>query len=542
MSVRRSREEDPLVLLDREVGLRGTMFEFVQMAWPIVEPDVPFFSGWSVEAQCDHYQALEEGAFDWLLINVPPGMSKSRLNGVFWPVWSWLRDPSLRFGHFSFDGDLTLRSTRDSLALVRSPWFQARWGDLVQVPERDPAAGSWYNQRGGWRFASSVGGKATGNHFNRQGIDDPIKPKDTTPVMLAEAKRWLYSTMPTRWMNGKRKARAVVMQRLHEDDTSAQLLSERDLKEGLDGKMEEVPRYVHLMLPMEYDPKRHCYIEQTGFSDPRTKEGELLAPDFITASDVRVLKDTLGADAAGQLQQEPVAKGGALFKEWNVRYWVADGLSAEHLEREQVLNGELDEYVKRVWCRLPSRFHKMWQSWDFAFKDLETSDYVVGQVWGQVGPDYYLLWRFRDKIDFNKSVEMVKVVSKKFPKAIAKLVEDKANGTAVMNALKGRVSGLTPVDPEGGKEARASAVSPLHAAGNVWYPDPRMAGFEWVTQHVNEMTKFPRGKYDDSVDAETQALNWASTGFKAFTQAMANVRDQGMTGRRLRNLLGRMGR
>jgi predicted phage terminase large subunit-like protein len=102
------------------------------------------------------------------------------------------------------------------------------------------------------------------------------------------------------------------------------------------------------------------------------------------------------------------------------------------------------------------------QSWDMAFKDLSTSDYVVGQVWAQgKGADRFLLDQVRERLDFPATLNAVRKLTLKWPQATTKLVEDKANGTAVIATLKHDIFGLIQVNPEGGKEARAAAVSPF---------------------------------------------------------------------------------
>ena len=144
------------------------------------------------------------------------------------------------------------------------------------------------------------------------------------------------------------------------------------------------------------------------------------------------------------------------------------------------------------------------QSWDCSFKDLETSDYVVGQVWGRRGSDYLLLDQVRDRMDCPTTVKAVRQLSMKWRGTFAKLIEDKANGSAVIQMLAREIPGILPVNPEGGKVARASAVSPLIEAGNVYLPHPLFA--PWVNDFIEECAAFPNGAHDDQVDAMTQAL------------------------------------
>jgi predicted phage terminase large subunit-like protein len=154
---------------------------------------------------------------------------------------------------------------------------------------------------------------------------------------------------------------------------------------------------------------------------------------------------------------------------------------------------------------LPDRFDQVVQSWDLAFKGLTTSDYVVGQVWAAVGADRFLLDQKRERMDMPHTVEAIRDMSEKWPQTAAKLVEDRANGPAVIASLQHAITGLIAVNPEGGKIARAAAVSPQIEAGNVYLPHPAIA--PWVEKLMEECTSFPNAAHDDQVDALTQALN-----------------------------------
>ena len=144
-----------------------------------------------------------------------------------------------------------------------------------------------------------------------------------------------------------------------------------------------------------------------------------------------------------------------------------------------------------------------------AFKDLDSSDFVVGQVWGRKGGDRFLLDQVKERFDFPQTLNAVRVCNRKWPRSYAKLVEDKANGTAVIATLRHEVQGLIPVQPEGGKEARASAVSPQVESGNVYLPHPAIV--PWVDAFIHECASFPNAAHDDQVDAMSQALlRWST--------------------------------
>jgi len=107
-------------------------------------------------------------------------------------------------------------------------------------------------------------------------------------------------------------------------------------------------------------------------------------------------------------------------------------------------------------------------------------------------------------MDCPTTVKAVRQLSQRWYGAIAKLIEDKANGSAVIQMLSNDIPGILPVNPEGGKVARAAAVSPLIEAGNVYLPHPQF--MPWVNDLIEECAAFPNGAHDDQVDAMTQAL------------------------------------
>lgn len=167
--------------------------------------------------------------------------------------------------------------------------------------------------------------------------------------------------------------------------------------------------------------------------------------------------------------------------------------------------------IKRAWIKyyrkadLPVRFDEEIQSWDATFKDTAKSDYVVGQAWGRKAADCYLLHQVRDRMDIITTMEQILKMSIRFPNTFAKYVEDKANGPAIITMLQSKISGMIPVEPEGGKPARLVSVAPMFEGGNVYFPHPDEA--PWVTDLVEELVTFGSAANDDQVDATSQALS-----------------------------------
>ncbi|HEY7822902.1 MAG TPA: phage terminase large subunit, partial [Acidimicrobiia bacterium] len=319
-------------------------------------------------------------------------------------------------------------------------------------------------------------------------VDDPLKADEyPSPDELEKVISWWDFQMSSRLNDMQKGARVVIMQRLHERDLSGYLL--------------ERGGYEHLCLPSEYDPARRCSTS-IGFTDPRTEPGELLFPQRFDASVIDEAKRDLGPYGySGQHDQSPTPVGGSIIREDWLRYWYPED------EKPPipivVMTAEGAREIPQA--PLPARMDTALQSWDLAFKGNAASDFVAGHVWGRAGGRFFLLDRTHAWLDFPATLQAIRDMSKRQPRALEKLVEDKANGPAVLSTLRDEIPGLIPVQPDGGKEARLHAVAPLFAAGNVWLPHPASA--PWVREVVSELVRFPRAPHDDDVDAATQALS-----------------------------------
>lgn len=486
------------VSVDRALGLRGSLHDFVRMAWPLVEHSRPYVDNWHIRAICEHLEAVFDGRIKRLVINIPPGCMKSLTCSVFWPVWCWIRDPSWRFAFASFDESLVgQRDGSKVLDIIRSKWFRDRFGDKISIRGKEPANANFETMQRGMRFATSVGGRMLGRHFHALVIDDPIKPAELTDIKLRQSDEWLKGTTASRMLPGG--AVVLMMQRLHERDLAGILEEERGV-----WSPEHPQGYDFLRLPMRYDPELHCQTS-IGFSDPRKVDGELLWPEYkdedTVAEQERDMGGSESATVSAQLQQRPAPTKGIIFDATKIKTW-------------QVL---------------PETFDFVVDSWDCTFKGTDDSDYVVGQKWGLRGSDMYLLAIRRGKWSFTRTLAEVESLrtDAMLPRALAILVEDKANGTAVIDVLSSRVPGFVAVTPRGGKIVRANAITPLFDAGNVWFPEAAMV--PEIRAHLNEVVKFPRGRHDDSVDAMTQALDYLRSKAGHFLAAMDQIQKNGFS-------------
>lgn len=175
-------------------------------------------------------------------------------------------------------------------------------------------------------------------------------------------------------------------------------------------------------------------------------------------------------------QGNPVADGGNL---WRKDWW-----------RYYVNPPKIDEGVLAM-------------SIDATFKEGTDNDFCVIQMWLKKNDDYYLLEQLRKRMGFVDTIDAVRSLRLRYPDTTYIYIEDKANGSAIIDALSREFEGVIPVSPEGGKYSRAAAVSHIIETGHVWVP--KFAG--WLDEFLAETAAFPAGKHDDQVDAASQALN-----------------------------------
>lgn len=474
-----------LAKVERELAERR-FYEFVLQAWHVVEPVTPFVEGFHIGAIIEHLEAVSRGQIRNLLINVPPRHMKSLLVSVFFPAWEWARNPHLRYLYSSYAASLSIRDSVKCRRLIESPWYQSRWADRFALTSDQNTKGRFDNNRTGYRLSTSVGGAVTGEGGDRIICDDPhnVQEAESDSIRLSTIEWWDIA-MSTRQNDPKTTVMIIVMQRCHQRDLSGHLL--------------EKGNWEHLCLPAEYEGSTRK--TSIGFRDPRRRHGELLWPERFGPEQIEELKINLGTyAAAGQLQQRPSPAGGGVFRRDWFRYWQPRGANLPPVE-VRLPDGTI-KLVQAI--EVPPWVDEQIQSWDCAFKDVVTSDYVVGQVWARNGNMFLLGDQVRARMDCPATVKAVYDLTVKWPKTYAKLIEDKANGSAVIQMLANHIPGLLPVNPQGGKVARAAAVSPLIEAGNVFLPHPLFA--PWVKDFIEECAAFPNGAHDDQVDAMTQAL------------------------------------
>lgn len=438
---------------------------FVKEAWKILEPNQPLVWNWHLDAICNHLEAVTDGRINRLLINVPPGSSKSLLVSVMWQAWEWgpkgLR--SMRYLTTSFNDGPVKRDTRKTRDLILSDWYQSLWPEVRLTRTGET---SFANDNTGTREGVAFG-SLTSQRGDRLIIDDPHSTETAeSPAERETTTRKFREGATNRLNDQERSAIVVVMQRLHADDVSGTIH-----KLGMG--------YVHLCLPMEFEPERRCSTS-IGFADPRQHDGDLLDPVRFPRDVVEALKRDMGSYAyAGQYQQRPTPRQGGLFQ----REW-------------------FEGKIKRVappnvrWVR----------HWDLAATKKITAARTAGVKIGRA-PDgsFWVGHVVKTQSEGNEVRKIIKTTAEADGTSVEiSLPQDPGQAGKVQKSdMIAMLAGwVVHAEPEtGDKVTRAAPFSVQCEAGNVFLIEG-----EWNSDYIDELCLFPGGSFKDQVDASSGAF------------------------------------
>lgn len=451
-----TRQKQALLLEERAVRVaRKSFLAFYLYQYP------KFTASWHHKAICRAYQALVDGDGQRLAISMPPGHAKSFLTNLFC-AWQLGRDPSTRIIISSYSDRLVRRNCKAIRDIIETPSFQ-RVFPGVTIDKTDTLTSKEFHiaGRAGYLLAEPAGGQITGFRADLLVVDDPYKgmKQARSNTYNSDIKEWYDATFRSRGHSDTKEL--VIHTRWTMDDLIGWLMA----REG--------DSWSNIVLPALKEGLSHEYHE-----DPR-QEGEALWPAMV---DLETLKERQRLNPSifyALYQQKPAPPGGEIIK---------------------------NKWTEHRYQTLPPSFDRVIQSWDLrnGGKGSNTS-YAVGQLWGKLGPDVYLIDQVRDRWDFPQTLNVMtkKLEHPVWSTASAILIEDKADGRTAIPILKQKFSGITPVNPTGSKEERLSATSAYWAAGNVILPEYA----HYLSIFVDEVTRFPGAANDDQIDAATQAIN-----------------------------------
>lgn len=464
--------------------------EFVKEAWHVIEPGTELKWNWHLQAMCDHLQAISEGRLTpWLIINVPPGSSKSTIVAVLWQAWEWgpCGKRHLRYVSTSFEEENVKRDTRKTRDLVQSGWYRALWpevlcdnGKLVRAGETS-FANKDTGSREGVPFVS-----ITGKRGDRVVIDDPhsLKGVESETERNNTIRRFMEGGL-NRTNDAMTSALVVVMQRLHENDLTGALLA-ADLG------------FVHLMIPMEFEVARRCStalivdgLNERGekvrrnWTDPRSYEGQLMDPVRFPREAVERQKKAGVYGWAGQYQQRPAPRDGGLFK------------IPEDWAKPASEGGMLVEFC-------PSGGETV-SGWDFAGSKRKTSPYSVRVKMSRLPDGSIYVRDVRRKRTTPAELEAM-CSETAIDDGLTVLQDAPQDPGQAGKAQKWRLAEiwegfLFRITPEtGDKETRAGPFAAQVEVGKVF-----LVRGDWNAAYIEELRNFPTGTYKDQVDGSSRA-------------------------------------
>ena len=481
--------QNPLLLI-RELNKRS-FYDFFKFMWPEYS-DERLILNWHIEYLCNELQEAAERVAkgeprEDIIINIPPGSSKTAICSIMFPIWCWTRWHWMKFITVSYSAALALESAEYSRDLIRSDRFRAVYPELEIKEDKDTKSNFRVVKRicstpghvdkllyGGNRFSTSIGGSLTGFHGHFIIWDDPLNPHQAvSETELSNVNRWMTQTLPTRKVNKKVTCTIGVMQRLHQNDPTGHILDKKKKNIKLICLPGEIntPQYRKLVNPPELIEK---YVN--GLLD-------------VERLDEAVLKD-LEADLgqysyAGQIGQSPTPPTGGMFKvdkfvmidflpnlinfEYIIRYWDKAGT------KEQADGKNKACYT--VGCKMGKLKNGKW--------------IVMDVVRGR--------WASEEREDIIKSTAegdgtLCKIYYEQEPGSGGK--ESAEATTRNLAGFSGKAD-----RPIGDKIFRADPYSVQVNNGNI-----QLLKGDWNHEFIEEHRNFPFSTYKDQVDASSGAF------------------------------------
>lgn len=424
----------------------------------------------------DKLQKIINGEQHFYIVEMPPQHGKSLTITKTFPSYYLMKYPEKHAMVSAYSEDLYSQFAEANRRAF-STWAGRLFG--LKTGKNTSKTFDIQDHRGSF-YATSMLGGASGMPADLLIIDDPIKNSEEAMSTTIKDKIWNEWNLTFYPRLQKGGSVIVIMTRWQIDDLAGRLLHKKSLP------------WEEIKLPAiaEDIPK--------GKTDVISRhDGEALCPELHDIDELNTHKKDMGTQKFTALyQQSPTIEGGNIFKREWVKYYVPD--------RQTMLRLGLTEKQVAI---IPRHLTEEAQSWDATFKSEENDDYVAGQTWARRGADYYLLpgW-VHARMTFTQTLTAIRDQTKLYPNAKAKYIEDKANGSAIIDVLQKEIPGIVPITPDGGKVVRAGAVSPLWESGNVYVPHPLWK--PQVEDLLEEIFNFPNSVHDDYVDAMTQALNY----------------------------------
>lgn len=439
-------------------------FYFVREFWDVIIPEPPVYN-WHIEYLCNELQTMVERVRDRkekeydLIINIPPGTSKSTIATVMLPAWAWTIDPTIRSLTASYSASLSTDHAMKSRDIIRSDKYRLYFPDLVIKKDQDNKT-HYKNDFGGERYATSVTGTVTGFHAHLIIVDDPLNPKGaSSDVERVSANNFMDVTLSTRKVSKSITPTILVMQRLHEVDCTGNWLEKKGKK------------IKHICLPGELSQDVRPFELRERYTNG------LLDTKRLTRNDLDELKINLGSYGyAGQIMQTPTPLDGGIWKQVII----------------PIEDRELDALLPKL--------KYLATDWDLAYTEKQTNSASAYVTAGEYENKMYITDLGFDWLEFPKLINYMK--SKRAPHYI----EAKASGKSAKQTLTNNGIPAIEVKVDGGdKVARATLATPYAESGLVYCRKSLLDKLYFDDRQG--ILVFPNGKGDDLQDALVQSIS-----------------------------------
>lgn len=455
---------------------QDSFFEFMKEFWEIVVPESPVWN-WHIKYLCDELQFIAERIFKGqrkifdLAVNIAPGTTKSLIMSVMLPAWCMTRMPSFKFIGASYSFPLAMDLSMKCRDIVSSDKYRKYFPHVALRPDQN-TKGYFKTTQGGWRYAVGVNGAITGMHAHMIVIDDPLNPQEAQSTAdIATANHWIKHTLSNRKVDKAITPMILVMQRLHQDDPTAQFLKNKKVK--------------HICLPAEIEPGVRNNVKPADVADYYV-DG-MMDPIRMGPEVLKEEKAKGEYYYSSQFRQDPVPAGGGMFKTARIK---TDAL--------------------------PTKWRQFVRFWDKAGTK-DGGAFTVGVKIGQdIDGRFWVLDVVRVQLDSFERERLIQKIAKidGYETVIGIEQEggsggkESAEGTA--KNLHGYKVRIVKADATtGGKIERADPWSVQMNAGNVYMPlfmKDSEGWLDWAHDFVEEHKYFPFSKYKDQVDAASGAL------------------------------------
>ena len=438
-------------------------FYFVQEFWGEIIPDDPVYN-WHIEYLCKELQSMVERVanrkdklYD-LVINIPPGTSKSTIVTVMLPAWSWTIDPRIRNLTASYSASLSTDHAVKSRDIIKSDKYKLYFPNLSIKSDQDNKT-HYKNNEGGERYATSVTGTVTGFHAHLIIVDDPLNPKGaSSEADRNTANNFMDVTLSTRKVSKSVTPTILVMQRLHQKDCTGNWLEKK-------GKILK-----HICLPGEISKD----VKPIELKD-RYVNG-LLDTQRLKRNDLTELRVNLGSYGyAGQIMQIPSPLDGGIWQKWI----------------KPIQDSELNEIIPNL--------QSFGSDWDLAYTQKETNSASAFVSAGKYDNNMYITDLGFEWLEFPKLMSYMK------SKASPHYIEAKASGKSAKQTLTNQGIPAIEVNVTGGdKEARANMVTPYAESGVIYCRASILDKLYYDSKQG--ILVFPNGEGDDLQDALVQSI------------------------------------